>query len=65
MYNNTQEKVIQLELFNVSDIQVIPTPSKKPHNHDRNFDNYLTRFDIISKIHKVDFLTIINQIYLI
>jgi hypothetical protein len=49
MYNNTQEKVIQLELFNVSDIQVIPTPSKKPHNHDRKFENYLTRFVIRSK----------------
>jgi len=49
MYNNTQEKVIQLELFNVSDIPTIPIPSKKPHNHDRKFENYLTRFVIRSK----------------
>ena len=44
MYNNTHEKVIQLELFNVSDIPLVPLPKKKPHNHDRKFENYLTRF---------------------
>ena len=49
MYNNIHEKVIQLELFNVSDIPTIPTPSKKPHTHDRKFENYLTRFVIRSK----------------
>jgi hypothetical protein len=49
MYNNTQEKVIQLELFNVSDIPLVPIPKKKPHNHDRKFENYLTRFVIRSK----------------
>ena len=49
MYNKVQEKVIQLELFNVSEIPLVPTPSKKLHNHDRKFENYLTRFVIRSK----------------
>ena len=33
MYNNTHEKVIQLELFNVSDIPLVPIPKKKPHTN--------------------------------
>ena len=49
MYNNTQEKVIQLELFNVSEIPLVPIPKKKPHNHDRKFENYLTRFVVRTK----------------
>lgn len=44
MYKNVQEKVAQLELFNVSELPLIPIPKKKPHNHDRKFENYLTRF---------------------
>ncbi len=44
MYKNVQEKVTQLELFNVSELPLIPIPKKKPHNHDRKFENYLTRF---------------------
>ena len=49
MYNKAYEKVIQLELFNVSDIPLVPIPKKKPHNHDRKFENYLTRFVVRNK----------------
>ena len=44
MYKNVHEKVAQLELFNVSELPLIPIPKKKRHNHDRKFENYLTRF---------------------
>jgi len=49
MYKNVQEKIAQLELFNVSDIPMIPIPSKTKHNHDKKFENYLTRFIVRSK----------------
>lgn len=49
MYKNVQEKVAQLELFNVSELPLIPIPSKKLHNHDKKFENYLTRFIVKSK----------------
>ena len=49
MYNKVQEKVIQLGLFNVSEIPLVPTPSKKLHNHDKKFENYLTRFVVRTK----------------